>query len=55
MIIISNDYKKYPFCRKSFRLSCNVNYLQLKVGSDYIPQYPILGHAGNIIMNNSIP
>lgn len=28
--------------------------MQLKIGSDYIPQYPITGHAGNVIKNSDI-
>lgn len=28
--------------------------MQLKISSNYIPQNPILGHAGNIIMNPTI-
>lgn len=29
--------------------------MQLKIGSTYIPQTPIIGHAGNICTNSKIP
>lgn len=32
----------------------NITSLQLKVGGEYIPTYPITGHAGNIDMNKVI-
>jgi hypothetical protein len=51
---ISNDYLIYPHCRKHFRLSMNLLQYQLKIGGDFIPPYPIKGHAGNIAMNSSI-
>ena len=28
--------------------------MQLKIGSTYVPQNPILGHGGNIVMNQQI-
>lgn len=29
--------------------------MQLKTGSTFLPQMPIVGHAGNIIMNPNVP
>lgn len=37
---------KYPYCRKHFRLSGNLTWVQLKIGADYIPPYPLTGYAG---------
>lgn len=51
---LSNDYLNYPHCRKNFRLSMNVLQYQLKIGGDFIPPYPIKGHAGNIALNDVI-
>ena len=52
--VLANDYLKYPYCRKHFRLSGNINSIQLKVGADYIPPYPITGHAGYCEMADNI-
>lgn len=48
---LANDYEIYNNCRKSFRLSQCITQMQLKIGSTYIPQNPVLGHAGNIVTN----
>lgn len=44
---ISNDYLTYSFCRKLYKLSSNVTWLQAKFGIDYVPDKPIEGHGGN--------
>lgn len=41
-----NDYNQYNFCRKHFRVSRNLTYLQLKIGIDYYPTLAIEGHGG---------
>lgn len=51
---LDNAYQKYSFLRKHVRLSQNLVSMQLKVGTDYIPQTPIIGHAGNLAKNNII-
>jgi len=42
-----NDYKSYSFCRKQFRVSRNINSLQLKIGINYHPYLPIMGNSGD--------
>lgn len=44
---LSNDYLTYSFCRKLYKLSSNVTWLQAKFGIDYVPDKPIEGHGGN--------
>ncbi|HMW40261.1 MAG TPA: hypothetical protein PKD57_12720 [Saprospiraceae bacterium] len=44
---ISNDYLTYSFCRKLYKLSSNITWLQAKFGIDYVPDKPIEGHGGN--------
>ncbi len=44
-----DDYKTYSFCRKHFRVSRNLNWLQLKVGINYFPNMAIEGNAGDTI------
>lgn len=43
---------KKPFYRKHFRLSHNLKSVQVKVGPDLIPPYPIEGCTGNIALNS---
>lgn len=43
---------KKPFYRKHFRLSHNIKSVQVKVGPDWIPPYPIEGCSGNIGLND---
>lgn len=50
---ISEDYRTYNFCRKQYRLSRNITFLQFKIGVDYYPSQPIEGHAGNPTLNSS--
>ena len=50
-----NDYQRYSFCRKHFRVSHNLSWMQLKVGTDFIPQTAIVGHAGNLECNSVVP
>lgn len=47
VLFISNDYIKYPFCRKQYRLSNNVRTMQVKLNVEYFPPQPIVGNAGN--------
>ena len=42
------DYELYPWCRKQKRISNNITSIQLRLGSEYFPSLPIVGHAGNI-------
>ena len=46
-IFIANDYQKYTFCRKQFRLSNNITSMQLKFNTNYYPPQPLTGNAGN--------
>ena len=45
---LSEDYKTKNFCRKQYRLSKNLTWMQLKIGIDYFPSLPIEGNAGCI-------
>jgi hypothetical protein len=42
------DYELLPWCRKHKRISNNLTSLQLRIGNEYFPSLPIVGHAGNI-------
>lgn len=42
------DYELYPWCRKQKRISNNLTSIQLRIGNEYFPSLPIVGHAGNI-------
>lgn len=46
------DYEVYPWCRKHKRLSGNVTSVQLRIGNEYFPSLPIVGHTGNIKPDN---
>lgn len=43
---VSGDYRTYSFCRKQYRLSKNITWMQVRIGVDYFPSQPIEGHAG---------
>jgi hypothetical protein len=51
-LFISNDYQKYSFCRKHFRLSNNIRRFWSKLAVDYWPPQPFKGNGGNIASNN---
>ena len=42
------DYEIYSWCRKHKRISNNLTSLQLRIGNEYFPSLPIVGHSGNI-------
>ncbi len=42
------DYELYSYVRKHKRISNNLTSLQLRIGNEYFPSLPIVGHAGNI-------
>jgi hypothetical protein len=42
------DYEIYNHCRKHKRISQNLTSIQLRLGSDYFPSLPIVGHGGNL-------
>jgi len=42
------DYEIYPWCRKHKRISGNLTSIQLRIGNEYYPSLPIVGHSGNI-------
>jgi|688.fasta_scaffold335189_2 hypothetical protein len=52
-LFLSNEYQKYTFCRKQFRLSHNIRSFQLKFNTDYYPAQPIVGNTGNHVMIDS--
>ena len=45
------DYQLYPFCRKLFRISQNITYMQIKVGLDYYPSLAIQGNGGSCVVD----
>lgn len=52
---LDNNYLTFPYCRKNYRCSMNVSQMQVKIGPDYYPQYPIAGNAGNPYIVNGDP
>lgn len=42
------DYEIYPWCRKHKKISNNITSMQLRIGNEYFPSLPVVGHAGNI-------
>lgn len=46
-LFVPNDYQRYSFCRKHFRLSNNIRKLWARIGLDYWPPQPYRGNAGN--------
>ena len=44
---LSSDYRAYSFCRKQYRLSRNINWLQIRIGVDYYPSQAIEGNSGD--------
>lgn len=42
------DYEIYNHCRKHKRISQNLTSIQLRLGSEYFPSLPIVGHGGNL-------
>lgn len=49
-IFLSTDYLNYPFCRKQFRLSSNLTWYQVKIGTTFFPSLAIQGNAGDTHM-----
>ena len=47
MCYISADYLTYSFCRKLYKLSRNVTWLQAKFGVDFYPEKALEGNGGN--------
>jgi hypothetical protein len=45
MMIYSNDYLKYTYCRKHFRLSGAITKLRLRMNEGYLPLEGIQGNA----------
>ena len=46
LAFIPQDYLKYTFLRKLYRVNCSITSLQLRVGMDLFPSLPIKGHSG---------
>lgn len=44
---LSSDYRQYTFCRKQYRLSRNITWMQVRIGVDFYPSQPIEGNAGD--------
>jgi len=46
VLFLSNEYARYSFCRKQFRLSNNIRSMQIKFNTEFYPPQPVLGNAG---------
>lgn len=46
MMFIPQDYLKYSFLRKLFRVNCGITSIQLRIGMELYPSLPLKGHAG---------
>ncbi len=42
------DYETYSWSRKHQYISMNLTSMQLRIGTEYVPSSPIIGHCGNI-------
>jgi hypothetical protein len=51
-LFVANDYQKYSFCRKHYRLSNNITKFWSKIATDYWPPQPYKGCGGNPNSNN---
>lgn len=51
-MFVPNDYQKYSFCRKHYRLSNNITAFWSKLATDYWPPQPFKGNGGNPASNN---
>ena len=47
ILLESNDYKGYSWCRKHFRVSRNITNLYVQIGEKITPLQGLRGHAGN--------
>lgn len=43
----SQDYMNYSFCRQNYRLSLNVQSIQVRYAGKYYPASPYEGYGGN--------
>lgn len=50
LTFISNDYLTKSFCRKNWRRSMNLTWLQAKIGTTFYPSLAIQGNAGDTHM-----
>lgn len=53
MLFIPQDYLKYSFLRKLYRINNSITSLQLRIGLDLYPSLPMKGHSGTSSHYNS--
>ncbi len=53
MLFIPQDYLKYTFLRKLYRINNSITSLQLRIGLDLYPSLPMKGHSGTSSHYNS--
>jgi len=46
-LFVPNDYQRYSYCRKHYRLSNCVRKFWARIGIDYWPPQPYKGNGGN--------
>lgn len=55
-VIIPQDFNRWSWCRRNYRISGNITKMQINVNPDYYPSLPVLANAGNVqpLPNSSI-
>ena len=46
LMFIPQDYLKYPYLRKLYRVNCGITSIQLRIGMELYPSLPLKGHSG---------
>ncbi|MCB0745452.1 MAG: hypothetical protein KDC67_16210, partial [Ignavibacteriae bacterium] len=46
IMFLPQDYLKYTFLRKLYRVNCGITSIQLRIGMELYPSLPLKGHAG---------
>lgn len=46
LMFLPQDYLKYTFLRKLYRVNCGITSIQLRIGMELYPSLPLKGHAG---------
>lgn len=46
IMFLPQDYLKYTFLRKLYRVNCGITSIQLRIGMELYPSLPLKGHSG---------
>lgn len=46
LMFLPQDYLKYTFLRKLYRINCGITSIQLRIGMELYPSLPLKGHSG---------